>query len=133
MARILLIDDDDLVRKMLSLTLAHFGHTVIAAHNGREGLRLLPQSGADLLITDLLMPEKDGFEILLELRQRQPPVKIIVISGGLRGEVAGYLEMAKRFGAAKVLAKPFTKESLIAAIDELLADGGARTPSIAAT
>jgi len=123
MARILLIEDDDLVRNMLSLTLTHFGHTVIEAKNGKEGLQLFPQVNADLLITDLVMPEKEGFEILLELRNHRPPVKIIVISGGLRGETANYLEMAKRLGAAKALAKPFSNVALLAAIDEVLTAG----------
>jgi DNA-binding response OmpR family regulator len=133
MARILLIDDDELVRKMLSLTLTHFGHTVIEARNGKEGLRLFPEINADLLITDLVMPEKEGFEILMELRKHQPPVKIIVISGGVRGETASYLKIAKCMGAAKVLAKPFSNEAMIAAIDELLADGGAMQQPILAT
>ena len=122
MANILLIEDDDLLRNMLRLTLGHFGHTVIEARNGKEGLRLFAETNPDLLITDLVMPEKEGFEILMELRKHQPPVKIIVISGGLRGEKATFLEIAKRLGAAKVLAKPFPNEALIAAIDELLAD-----------
>jgi len=130
MARILLIDDDDLVRKMLNLTLTHFGHTVIEARNGKEGVRLLPQSKAELIITDLVMPEKDGFEILRELRDHRPPVKIIVISGGVRGEMANYLEVAKRLGAGKVLAKPFANEALIAAIEELLTDGGTLPPPL---
>jgi DNA-binding response OmpR family regulator len=114
MARILLIDDDDSVRTMLHLTLAHFGHTVIEARNGKEGLELFEHANADLLITDIVMPEKEGLEVLMELRKRHPPVKIIAISGG------DYLHMAKLMGAAKVLAKPFSTDVLIAAIDELL-------------
>ena len=109
---------------MVRKTLAHFGHTVIEARNGKEGLQLFREANADLVITDLVMPEKEGFEILLELRQYQPPVKIIVMSGGVRGEKANYLQMAKLFGAAKVLAKPFSNEALIAAINELLPETG---------
>ncbi len=124
MARILLIDDDDLVRTMLSHTLAHFGHTVIEARNGAVGLRLFPQAGADLVITDLVMPEKEGMEVLLELRKIRPVVKIIVISGGVRGHKANYLEMARHLGAAKVLAKPFANEALLAAVNELLPPAG---------
>jgi len=70
-----------------------------------------------------VMPEKEGCEILLEPRNHRPPVKIIVISGGLRGETANYLEMAKRLGAAKALAKPFSNVALLAAIDEVLTAG----------
>jgi DNA-binding response OmpR family regulator len=123
MARILLIDDDDSVRTMLSLTLAHFGHTVIEACNGKEGLELFQHADADLLITDIVMPEKEGLEVLMELRKKRPPVKIIAISGG------DYLHMAKLMGAAKVLAKPFSSDVLIAAIDELLPGGGASAQS----
>ena len=119
MARILLIDDDDSVRTMLCLTLAHFGHTVIEARDGKEGLELFQNANVDLLITDIVMPEKEGLEVLMELRKRHPPVKIIAISGG------DYLHMAKLMGAAKVLAKPFSSNVLIEAIDELLRDGGA--------
>lgn len=132
MARILLIDDDSLVRNMLGLTLTHFGHTVIEARDGKEGLRLFPQVNADLVITDLIMPEKDGFEILQELRKLHSPVKIIVISGGVRGQTATFLDIAKHLGAAKVVAKPFPNEALLAAIDEVLADGGPSAKPIAA-
>ena len=84
MARILLIDDDDSVRRALRLTLTEFGHTVIEARDGQEGLKLFPQANADLVITDIVMPEKDGIEVLIELRKKQPPVNIIAISGGGR-------------------------------------------------
>ena len=126
MARILLIDDDDSVRTMLSLTLTHVGHTVIEARNGKEGLALFPHANADLLITDIVMPEKEGLEVLMELRKKHPPVKIIAISGG------DYLHMAKLMGAATVLAKPFSTNLLIAAIDELLpGDGAPAQPPVA--
>jgi CheY-like chemotaxis protein len=124
MPRILLIDDDDAFRVMLRITLVHFGHTVVEARNGKEGLQLYRQGGVDLVLTDLVMPEKEGFEILMELRQYQPPVKVIVMTGGVRGEKAYYLQTAKLFGAAKVLAKPFSNEVLLAAIKELLPEPG---------
>ena len=123
MARILLIDDDDSVRSMLRLTLAYFGHTVIEARKGKEGLELFQHANADLLITDIVVPEEEGLEVLMELRKRQPPVKIIAISGG------DYLHMAKLMGAAKVLAKPFSTNVLMAAIDELLPGDGASAQS----
>jgi PAS domain S-box-containing protein len=120
-ARILLIDDDDSFRTMLRLTLAHFGYTMIEARNGKEGLARFKEANADLVITDIVMPEKEGFEVLMELRTKQvPPVKIIAISGGGRVSAADNLRMAKLLGAAKVLAKPFSNEVLIAAINELL-------------
>jgi DNA-binding response OmpR family regulator len=129
MARILIIEDDNAVCTMLRLTLTHFGHTVIEARNGKEGLRLFKETNADLVITDIVMPEKDGLAVLAELRNKQvPPVKIIAISGGGRQSAADNLKMAKLLGAAKVLAKPFSNEALMAAINELLPGGGTKTP-----
>lgn len=110
---------------MLRLTLVHFGHTVIEARNGKEGLELFQHANADLLITDIVMPEKEGLEVLMELRRSHSRVKIIAISGGGRQNAEDYLHMAKRMGAAKVLAKPFSTDVLIAAIDELLPGHGA--------
>ncbi len=120
MARILLIDDDDSLRTMLRLTLSHFGHTVTEARNGKEGLELFPQLEADLVITDIVMPERDGVEVLMVLRRGDPPVKIIAMSGGGRMSATDFLRIATQLGAAKVLAKPFSSEVLIAAINELL-------------
>jgi len=120
-ARILLIEDDDSFRTMLRLTLAHFGHTVMEARNGKEGLAMFKPANVDLVITDIMMPEKDGLEVLKELYVRQlPPVKIIAISGGGRLTGSDNLRLAKLLGAAKVLAKPFSTEVLLAAINELL-------------
>jgi DNA-binding response OmpR family regulator len=124
--RILLIEDDNEVRTMLRLTLTHFGHIVIEARNGKEGLELFEHAKADLVITDIVMPEKEGLEVLVELRKKQVlPVKIIAISGGGRQKAADYLRLAELMGAARVLAKPFSNEVLIAMIDELLPNGGA--------
>jgi YesN/AraC family two-component response regulator len=98
---------------------------VIEARNGKEGLALFKEANVDLVITDIVMPEKEGLEVLMELRTKQlPPVKIIAISGGARVNIADNLHMAKLLGAAKVLAKPFSTEALIAAINELLPGGG---------
>jgi len=123
MARILLIDDDDELRGMLRATLVYFGHTVIEARDGKEGLALFADAAADLVITDIVMPEKEGLEILMALTGREPPVKIIAISGGGRVNAKDCLRVAQQLGAAKVLAKPFSNEVLIEAIDELLAGG----------
>ena len=127
MPRILLIDDDDSFRSMLSKTLAHFGHTVIEARNGKEGLELFSHADADLIITDLIMPEKEGLELLMELREMRTAVKIIAMSGGGRNSAADYLPIAKLMGAAKVLSKPFSNEVLVATINELL--NGADPPT----
>lgn len=125
MAQILLIDDDEAVRDMLRETLLHFGHSVIEARNGDEGLKLFSAAKPDLLITDIVMPEKEGLGLLLELRKQSPPVKVIAISGGGRAPGMDYLRIAQLLGAAKVLAKPFSNGALIAAVNELLGGDGA--------
>jgi CheY-like chemotaxis protein len=124
MARILLIEDDENVRTVLYLTLVHYGHTVVEASNGREGLDLFRQGSVDLVITDIVMPEKEGFEVLMKIRRKNPALKIIAISGGGLHNAAHYLHTAKLLGAAKVLAKPFSNEALMAAVNELLPGGG---------
>ncbi len=125
MAHILLIDDDTALRTMLRLTLIHFGHTVTEAGNGREGLARFTQPGIDLVITDIVMPDVEGLEVLMALRLKQPPVKIIAISGGGRGSATDYLRVATQMGAAKVLAKPFSNETLIRTINEVMMNDAA--------
>jgi CheY-like chemotaxis protein len=133
MAWILLIDDDDVFRSMLSQTLAHFGHQVTQARNGKEGLKFLERESVDLVITDIVMPEKEGVEVLMELREQRPALKIIVISGGGPGSAEGYLGIAKLLGASAALAKPFSNEALLTAIGKLLPGaGGPGAPSLKA-
>lgn len=131
MARILLIDDDRSVRTILRLTLVHFGHAVTEAANGREGLALFVDTGSgahDLVITDIVMPEHDGLEFLIELRKRRNVTKVIAMSGGGRMSAADYLHNARLLGANRVLAKPFSNEVLLAAIGELLPPGAGPAP-----
>ena len=120
MARLLLIEDDDGVRTVLRRMLEQAGHTVIEARDGKEGLRLFQRTPADLVITDIVMPEKEGLEVVRALRDTHPPVKIIAISGAGPHEGGDYLALARLMGAAKVLQKPFTNALLIAAVNDLL-------------
>jgi len=123
MAHILLIDDFDLIRSLLRDTLEFAGHTVIEARNGGDGLALFRRAGADLVITDIVMPDKDGIDVVRALREQVPPVNIIAISGA-GGSAEDYLDLAYRMGAVKVLLKPFTTAALIAAVNELLPGAG---------
>ena len=120
MARILLIEDNNELRTTLAELLALAGHTVVEAGNGRVGLDLFRQGGADLVVTDLVMPEIEGLEVVRQLRNADSPVNVIAISGGGRASAAVYLEAARLLGASKMLHKPFTAAVLLAAIDELL-------------
>ena len=105
---------------MLRLTLAEFGHTVIEAGNGIDGLAVLPASGVELVITDIVMPGKEGIEVIMEIRRLYPQLKVIAISGGGRVGPTDYLRIASYLGAARVLAKPFSNEDLLTAVNELL-------------
>ena len=120
MPRILVVDDDDALRRLLQRMLVREGHEVTVAANGVNALRLLDTSSFDLVITDLVMPDMEGLQLLRELRTRTSPPKVIAMSGGGRGS-ASYLEMAAMFGAAATLAKPFTEQVLATAIERVLA------------
>lgn len=121
MSRILLIDDDDALRKMLRLTLTGMGHSVVEARNGREGVALDATQQPDLVLTDIIMPDKEGIETILEIRRQHPETRIIAMSGGGRVNARDYLVMARRFGARYVLEKPFSNGEMALAIESALA------------
>jgi DNA-binding response OmpR family regulator len=120
MTHILIIEDDDLVREMLQRLLEREGYQVTTAIEGGEALRIFRHSSPALVITDLIMPGKEGIETILELRREQPEVKIIAISGGGRIGPDGYLKLAGSIGASRTFSKPLDRHVLLAAIRELL-------------
>lgn len=120
MARILIIDDEQPIRMMLRMMLESEGHTVTEAADGTEGIKLFRQDPQDLVITDLIMPEKEGIETIMELRKDYPEVKVIAISGGGRNNPEWYLKTAKLLGAKEVLVKPIRKEALLTVIRNLI-------------
>ncbi len=128
MARLLLIDDDPALLLLLRRTLERSGYEVVTAPNGREGLQRLAAAPFDLLITDIVMPEMEGLELILKLRQTHPALRIIAISGGGQLRPASYLNLARLSGAMTVLAKPFELEELLGAVQKLL---GLETPPTA--
>ena len=119
MAKILVIDDDEIIRSLLREFLERDGHEVMEAENGRIGITLFHENGADLVITDLIMPEKEGIETIRELRRDFSDVKIIAISGGGTIGPETYLQMAKSMGADRVFDKPFNMQKMSEAIREL--------------
>jgi CheY-like chemotaxis protein len=121
MPHILLIDDDGPFRAMVRVCLETAGHIVIEAHNGQEGLVLYAAAPADLVLTDVVMPDKDGIGLIIELRKKYPAAKIIAMSGGGRGPAGDYLKVARQLGAVGTLPKPFAIVDLLAAINEALA------------
>lgn len=119
MPKILLIDDDEMLRRVLSKALGYAGHTVIQAADGQQGMDLARVTGIDIVITDLVMPVREGVETILQLRREQPTLPIIAISGdGSNSKL--YLEIAARIGAKRILPKPFTPPELLQLIDTVL-------------
>lgn len=121
MTRLLLVEDDPQVRSMLSETLKQEGYDVVEAENGKEALALYKAAPADLVITDIIMPEQDGVETIHSLRREFPQAKIIAISGGsanVRGEYL--LGTADALGAVKTFKKPVDIPLLLDTIQEML-------------
>ena len=122
MANILVIDDEAPMRRFVAKALEREGHALSEASDGAEALRILAERSIDLVITDLLMPETDGIETIMELRRLYPATKIIAISGG--GDYqsgAGFLRAAETLGADRTLTKPFEfKQQLLPAVQALL-------------
>jgi CheY-like chemotaxis protein len=115
MASILIIDDDPQILDMLGQILEREGHEVVDASNGKEGLKLYRENP-----TDLIMPEKEGIETIMELRRHFPDVKIIAISGGGQIDAEQYLSMAQKLGVQKTFAKPVVRAELLKVVRELL-------------
>ena len=120
MARILIIDDEPVVVQMLQRFLERNGFEVLSASDGAAGLDLQRRSPADLVITDILMPGKEGFETIREMRRMNPAIKIVAISGGGRNEPQTYLRFATTFGADRAFSKPLDLGQLLTSINELL-------------
>src|SRR5215475_12447612 len=121
MARILIIDDEAPVRRLLRHMLEKEGYEVIDAPDGEVGIKLFRERPSDLVLTDILMPEKEGIETIIELRKSFPRVKIIAMSGGGRMGKLDVLPIAKSFGALQTLEKPFERHELLDAIRVALA------------
>jgi CheY-like chemotaxis protein len=123
MATILVIDDDAMFRNMVVAILDSAGHSVTEIDNAGDGLKLIRTSPPDLVITDIIMPGKDGIETVIELRRDFPKLPVIAMSGNSALSPL-YLKMAKQLGAVQILGKPFTIEVLSKAVDEALKVGG---------
>lgn len=119
MARILLVEDDDLVRDMLSQVLQRAGHEVNAVTNGEEASNYLKENKPDILVTDIIMPKKSGITLISEVKNRHPLMEIIAISGGGRLDPTGYLDLSENLGASVSFEKPVDNTALLMAIDLL--------------
>jgi len=117
---ILIVDDDDMLRSYVKELLKLNNYIVSEAADGKEGLREFKENTPDLVITDIIMPDKEGLEIILEMKKKRPEVKIIAISGGGRISPDSYLECAAHFGASRIFQKPFKQKEIITAVKELI-------------
>ena len=120
MARILIIDDNPDVLAAVHNVLTAEGHSVSDAPKSSAGIALHRALPFDLIITDIVMPEKEGISTIIDLRGEFPDLKIIAMSGGGDFEPYGYLDIAIRVGANRTLAKPFTREELLEAVNDAL-------------
>lgn len=120
MAHIVVVEDDDNIRMLIHDLLVLEGHTVHVAPDGKAALRDQALANADLVVTDIFMPEHDGFELIMQMRELFPDIRIIAISGDQLGPQFGSLRIAQQLGAHAVLQKPFRPEEFIELINQTL-------------
>ena len=126
MARILVIDDEESLRRMVRHALEGEQHEVLDADDGKTALELIGKEPVDLVITDLYMPNMDGIEFTIRLAKQKPHPGILAMSGGGFMEKGSLLEIARRLGADATLAKPFTVRELLDAVDDILKKKGGK-------
>lgn len=120
MKHILIIDDDEMILVVFGRFLKGKGYAVDCAENGKEGLRLLEAEPPDLVVTDIMMPDTDGLEVVLSMRKKHPDIPVIAISGGMNVAPMDFLPLVKKFGADKVFYKPVELDELLEGIEELI-------------
>lgn len=117
MKLVLVIDDEAAVRAVLDRILRRAGYDVVQACNGSEGLERIEQDAPDLVITDLVMPEREGLDTITEIGKRFQGLPVIAMTGADAGEL--YLSIAGKLGAVRVLSKPFTNDQLLEAVESV--------------
>ena len=120
MARVLVIDDDEIIRNALARILATAGHETVDAVNGRDGIDALIRARFDVVITDLVMPEQGGIETIQRVRELDPTIPIIAISGAFGDETGAALDGARQVGANLSIEKPFRVEVLLSAVADAI-------------
>lgn len=120
MSTILVLDDEKSVQALFSQFLQGEGYNVLCAANGREGLEMLRKSKVDLVITDIMMPEMDGLEVVRKIRDGNASLPVIAISGGMRNAAVNFVSVAREFGANAIFEKPVSLGDLLTSVKELL-------------
>jgi YesN/AraC family two-component response regulator len=116
---ILVVDDEPMIRDGLKVALEMEGHRTSTASDGNEALQMVDEKKPHVIITDIIMPESDGIEVICTVKESNPDIKILAISGGGRISASDHLKIAKQLGATGVLTKPFSTEELICEINKL--------------
>jgi DNA-binding response OmpR family regulator len=119
-SNILVVDDNAAVRKAVMMMLEMGGYRVAGAKDGAEAMRAFESETPDLVIVDIIMPDKDGIEIIREMRRLRPETRIIAMTGGGRFPNLDFLKMARAFGAADTVAKPIDPDDLAARVEACL-------------
>ena len=125
---ILVVDDEPELRDLMTRVLNRGGHRVTCAANGLEASRAVANQHFDVFVTDVIMPEKDGIQVINELRRKYPQVKIIAMSGGGHVSRDQYLKIAKGLGAHALLEKPFSNDELLATVEALASKTDSAAP-----
>ena len=120
MAKILIVDDEEQLRDVLRCVLQDEGHEIVEAADGYAALEQFRQTPTELVITDIVMPDKEGLETIIDLKRTNPSVRIIAMSGGGRNSPHDYLDMAKKLGATEVIAKPFSIDEFLMCVNRVL-------------
>lgn len=120
MQHILIVDDDLAVLSLFQQFLESSGYSVAVAPDGKKGLQMLRQRQPDLIITDIMMPEMDGLELLMDIRKHHSEIPVIAISGGMKIQPGNFLPQAAKFGARRIFQKPVSLADLLQAVQELL-------------
>jgi DNA-binding response OmpR family regulator len=113
---VLIIDDESEVRSLLTRTLTRAGYEVVAVASGDEGTRACRQQSFDMVVVDMVLPEKDGLETMMEIRRGSPKARIIAMSGAPRAPIMDPLSLAMKLGAVAILTKPFTPDEFIGSV-----------------
>ncbi len=122
MKNILVLDDDPSILSLFGQFFESAGYSVTLAPDGKEGLRSVKAKKPDLIITDIMMPEMDGLELLMEIKRHHPEIPVIAISGGMKIQPVSFLPQAQKFGARRVFIKPVSLADLLQAVQELLGE-----------
>lgn len=120
--QILVIEDDFAVRELIQETLLRAGYDVRSAEDGDVGMCMFRERNPDLVITDIIMPQKEGLQTIREMKLEAPQVKVIAMSGGGRHANGDYLKLARKFGAERTVAKPFMRDEMLSIVREVLAE-----------